>query len=341
MVQDMKTRTVLSHKERVERILGGKEIDHPAISIWRHFYNLENTREGLVAAMIEFQRKYDWDFMKINPRASYHIEDWGAIMQKSNDPLIKPTTIRLPVHNKNDWARIRLLDWRSGALGEALAATKDIVEQIGADVYIVQTIFSPLSIAADMVNGEARFVELLREGPSELHTALEAITETFIGFTRELIKTGVAGIFFATTEVASRNLLTEEEYLEFGRNYDLKVLRAAGTAAFNVLHVCNKNNMLPLFRDYPIDVISWNPFDEGNLSIHQAAQILNKVFLTGIDQNITLLSGSVKEITNQIEDSLKQMPSGRLMLGPGCAIKVGTPEDRLRNAIQAVKGWKY
>ncbi len=76
----------LNHKERIERILSGREIDRPAVSAWRHFYNRESSKRELVDAMIEFQRKFDWDFMKINPRASYHIEDWGAVMQFSKDP---------------------------------------------------------------------------------------------------------------------------------------------------------------------------------------------------------------------------------------------------------------
>ena len=66
-----------SHKERIDRHLSGKELDRPAVSAWRHFYDRENTREDLVNSMIEFQRKFDWDFMKINPRADYHVEPWG------------------------------------------------------------------------------------------------------------------------------------------------------------------------------------------------------------------------------------------------------------------------
>ncbi|OGC90967.1 MAG: hypothetical protein A2W25_07765 [candidate division Zixibacteria bacterium RBG_16_53_22] len=327
----------LTHKERIKRTLEGRESDRPPISAWRHFYHRENSKEELVDSMIEFQRKFDWDFMKINSRASYHIEDWGARMEPSNAPLVKPRTISLPVANISDWAKIGRLPVDSGALGETLAACRDLVDLIGAEVYCLPTVFSPLSIAADLVDGDHRFVELLHEGPNKLHMALDAITETFQEFVRQLMGAGVSGIFFATTEWASRNLLTEEEYLKFGRPYDLRVLKAAEPAPFNVIHVCSKNNMLPLFRDYPAQVLSWNPFDVGNLSIYQAGQIFDKAFLTGMDHNVTLQAGPAENIRQQINSSLDEAPVNRLIVGPGCAVKAGTPDDNLRAAVDMVK----
>jgi uroporphyrinogen decarboxylase len=330
---------LLTHKQRIERILAGDEIDRPAISAWRHFYDRENSKDDLAEAMIAFQRKFGWDFMKINPRASYHIEGWGARIRYSTDSLTKPNAVSFPVSVKEDWKKIGPLDWRSGSLGEILAASRAIVEGIGSEVFCVQTVFSPLSIAADLVDGDDKFQILLRRGRDELHAALENITRTFAGFVSDLFKTGISGIFFATTEWASRNLLTEEEYLEFGKQYDLQLLAAAAPAVFNVIHVCNTNNMLPLFRDYPGQVLSWNPFETGNLSIHQAAQIFDKIFLTGIDQNSTLLAGSPGEISAQIQLSLQEAPPGRLILAPGCAVKVNTPDVNLQAAVDTAKRW--
>ncbi len=330
----------LSHKERIERMLDGREIDRPPISAWRHFYHLENSGADLAASMIAFQRKFDWDFMKINPRASYHIEDWGAVYGKSGDPLVKPEMISFPIAKAGDWSKIKRLDPARGSLGEILSATNAIIKQIGSEIHVVQSVFSPLSIAGDLVNGgDPHFVELFHEGPSELHEALEYITQTYTEFVRELMRTGISGIFFATTEWASRDLLTEDEYLEFGRPYDLRVLDSAKGAVFNILHVCNKNNMLPLFRDYSPPVLSWSPFEKGNLSLHQAAQISDKIFLTGMDHTSTLLAGPEELIQTQIRDALFDAPPGRLIIGPACAMKARTPDNHLRAAIKEVKGW--
>ncbi len=330
----------LAHKERVKRVLEGRDVDRPVVSAWRHFYDKENSESELVKSMLGFQRKYDWDFIKINSRASYHVEDWGARFRYSDDPMMKPSRENFPVADKSDWAKIKPLDWRSGALGETLNAGKGILAQAGSEVFCLPTIFSPLSIAADLVSDEKRFIGLLHEAPNDLHGALESITATFKGYVEELIRVGMAGIFFATTEWASRDIITEEQYLEFGRPYDLQVLHAASGGIFNIMHVCKTNNMLPLFRDYPAPVLSWNPFETGNLSIHQAAQITDKIFLTGIDQNGVLLNGSEDQIKNQIENSFRDSPPGRLMIGPGCAVRVNTADENLFALRNAVKGWK-
>jgi len=65
----------MSHRERVRASLAGEETDRPPVSMWRHFFEDETSAEGLAEAMLGFQRRYDWDFMKVNPRASYHAED--------------------------------------------------------------------------------------------------------------------------------------------------------------------------------------------------------------------------------------------------------------------------
>ncbi|UCE67704.1 MAG: hypothetical protein JSU85_06780 [Candidatus Zixiibacteriota bacterium] len=330
---------MLNPKERIDRYLSGKEIDRPAVSAWRHFYDRENTKDDLVNSMIAFQKKYAWDFMKINSRASYHVEDWGVRFRYSTDPLKKPVAESFPVAKKADWRKIEPLDWQTGSLGEILAAGKEILDGVGSEIYCVPTIFSPLSIAADLVESDERFIELIIDGPEELHSALEIITETFSGYVDEMIKMGMVGIFFATTEWASRERFTEDQYLEFGRHYDLKILNAASGGFFNIMHVCKTNNMLPMFRDYPVPVLSWNPFEEGNLSIEQADQITDKIFLTGVDQNGPLLNGPIGEIEKQVSDSLGSARSGRLIVGPGCAVKVNTPDENLYALREAGRGW--
>ena len=52
--------------ERIRAALRGDEVDRPPISVWCHFYQKENSSEGLAEAMLGFQRQYDWDFMKVN-----------------------------------------------------------------------------------------------------------------------------------------------------------------------------------------------------------------------------------------------------------------------------------
>ena len=53
--------------------------------------------------------------MKVNPRASYHMEDWGL----------------RPVREPDDWLKLEVLDPEQGVLGEHLQALEsDVLARI-------------------------------------------------------------------------------------------------------------------------------------------------------------------------------------------------------------------
>jgi uroporphyrinogen decarboxylase len=322
-------------KQRVDRLMEGREIDRPPVSAWQHFYDQEWTAEKLAKATIDFQNEYDWDFVKINPRSSYYVEGWGARFKHSGKPDEKPVFEFAPVKTAKDWLSIGTLDIGDGAFGEQLKATDLISRHFDDQIDIFQTVFSPLSIAADMMATDDEFKKLLESGLN-LESALEAITTTLEDYVDELLRIGVSGIFFATTEWATRDNITEEQYLEFGQPFDMRILRAARPAKFNILHVCKQYNMLPLFKQYPVEIISWNKFEEGNLDFAQADKIFTQVFLGGADNNETLVKGSPQDIQKQIKESIADAGDHPLMIGPGCALKIGTPAENLKALRQAV-----
>ena len=71
----------------------------------------------------------------------------------------------------------------------------------------------------------------------------------------EAIRLGADGIFFAS-QMSSYDSMTVEEYAEYGKPYDLKVLEAAGNGWFNTLHAHGNNIMFELLRDYPVSVFN-------------------------------------------------------------------------------------
>ena len=85
----------MNKRERVEAALRGEPVDRVPISMWGHNYLKEWTPEGLAEAMLENYRAYDWDYMKVNPRASYHVEDWGATLTRPTDPNQSPKFLDL------------------------------------------------------------------------------------------------------------------------------------------------------------------------------------------------------------------------------------------------------
>ena len=108
----------MSKKERVAAALRGEPVDRVPISFWGHNYLKEWSAEGLAGAMLENYRRYGWDWMKVNPRASYFVEDWGAVLYPSGDANKGPTFVQVPIKDASDWRRLRPLEPDKGVLGE-------------------------------------------------------------------------------------------------------------------------------------------------------------------------------------------------------------------------------
>ena len=141
----------MNQRERVEATLRGSERDRPPVSFWRHFYEKENSASGLAEAMLAFQGKYDWDFMKVNPRASYHGEGWGLKVRFRGEEGLKPERIDYPIKDPRDWGKVKSLPLDEGALAEQIQALELIRKGLGQEIPMVQTLFTPLSIAGDLV----------------------------------------------------------------------------------------------------------------------------------------------------------------------------------------------
>lgn len=318
----------MTRRERIRSTLEGSPTDRPPVSLWRHFYDREGSAEELSRAMVEFQETYDWDFMKVNPRASYHVEDWGVRTRRpGTGPLDKPKVVEGVIKGPEDWDRIRPLDVRNGVLAEHLDAEERIAARVQGEVDWVMTIFNPISIAADLVVDDAMFVEHLRRHGERVHGALRAITETFAAFTRETMARGASGIFFATTDWGNHTRIDRETVEEFGRPYDLRVLAEASAAPLNILHVCGPGAYLRELDDYPVQVLSWDTHEKGNPSIRAVRGVTEKTLLTGISHEGTFVTGPPKALEDEARAAVAESGGTRFILGPGCAVPAAAPRE--------------
>jgi uroporphyrinogen decarboxylase len=325
----------MNKRERVRAALQGKAVDRPPISFWRHFFDKETSAEGLAEAMLGFQQAYDWDFMKVNPRACYHAEPWGCRFQYSGQPHIDPKLVEAAVKTPDDWRQIKPMSVTTGAFGEQLAALRLIKQGLQGEVPFVETIFTPLSVAGRLVGSDDVMREHLEQYPERVHQALEAITVTFERFAKACLEVGADGLFYATTGWATFDRLTAAEYEEFGRPYDVRVLKAAEGATLNILHVCRGHNMLWDLMDYPAHAVNWATEDRSNPQIGEVWRRTHRAVIGGIDHVGTLRQGTPEAVAAELRRAVGQTREG-LMIGPGCSISPQTPEANLRAARATV-----
>lgn len=325
--------------ERIDAALKGEEVDTIPISFWRHFYQQEGDPSQLADALLAFQREYDWDFMKVNPRASYHVEGWGNRYSYSDDPNVSPTLSSHVVEATEDWARIGVLDiWATEPLKQQLVLLQLIKEGLqDENEYFLQTIFSPLDIAFRLAgHSRERLLRAMEDEAKELNAALEAITETFVKYAKASIDAGASGLFFAVTKLASSDVMTQEQYERFGTPYDLQVLKAVrGRPGFNVLHMCGANIFFDRLKGYPVDALSWDTFMSGNPSLREGREKSGKMVIGGINQNETLSHGTPEQVAAEVAHGIRETGGRGFVIAPGCTFPTTTKRELLDAALAA------
>lgn len=325
----------MNHRERIRAALRGEPTDRVPVALWRHFPNDDLRAETLAARVVEFQIKFDFDFVKVTPASSFPAEMYGATFRDAQNREGTRAYISRPVNAIADWDKIVPLDAANPVFVRELAALKIIRGKLGADVPILQTIFSPLNTAHNLA-GERLFADL-RAQPATLHRVLAALTETTSRFALESMRAGADSIFFAT-QMATRKYFNEAEFHEFGEKYDLQVLNAIRGAKpdFILLHIHGVDIFFDQLTKYPVDALNWH--DRRTAPSLKGARGKFKGALVGGINELDTLTGKSREAVNaQARDAISQTNGRGFVLSTGCVILVDTPEENIRAVIEAAR----
>ena len=314
--------------------LAGRPVDRVPVSFWGHDFLREWTPQGLADAMLESFRHYDWDYMKVNPRATYYGEAWGCRYRPSRSATRGPEVVDYVLKSASDLGAIRPVDIGAGPFGEQLEALTLIGRGLAGEAPFIQTVFSPLAIIGHLANRDLEGIRrYMEETPEALHSALAAVAGSLAAYSRACVEAGASGIFLATVEWATYDNATAERYREFGRPYDLRVLEAVQGAEMNVLHVCRPHNMFDLLSDYPVHAINWASGEPGNPTLKEGLARSERAVMGGVSV-ATVAKGTTEKVAAEVRQALSDTGGQRFLLAPGCSIPPQTPEANLL----AVKG---
>jgi uroporphyrinogen decarboxylase len=275
--------------------------------------------------------------VKLNPRKHYHVEPWGVGYRYHGTATQKPTLDRWPVHQPADWAAIGERPHDQGALGEQLDAVHLMRRSLPLDIPLIQTVFTPLAVLGEMVEEPGELRLHLRTHPNAVRGALEAVTRTYERYVAEVLAQGADGIFFATVDWASRDLLSAEEYREWASPFDLRILEVVRAAPFNVLHVCKRRNLLLELADYPVCAFSWAATDPLNPTLADALASLPGAVMGGLSHEDALLERSPQATLEELRQGFTMTGGRRWLVAPGCSILPATPAANLRAVREAVE----
>ncbi len=306
------------HKiERVDAALGGEEVDRPPFSIWYHFGDQHLDGKAHAETEYNFYRHYDLDFLKVMNDYEYPRPDGLYDVEKPED-----------------WHRLVTVNpWEYAGYREQLVAMRELSKKLAGEAYFIDTIFSPWTVARNIAYKVIH--RHMKENSEELLHGLDVITTNLERYVSALIEVGCSGIFLSIAG-ATRNYMTFSEYEKFGKPFDIRILRAAEDARFNVLHVHGSKIYFKEVSDYPVQAISWADRDGTNPSLSKARRVSNKCFMGGIDHE-AFKETYLKDVEEQIKDAVKQVNRVGLIIAPGCSVKPNSYVGQIMNVRETLR----
>ncbi|HEY1420619.1 MAG TPA: uroporphyrinogen decarboxylase family protein [Candidatus Dormibacteraeota bacterium] len=326
----------MTGRERVEAAIAMRVADRPPVGAWGHTYREEWSPEALAAITVERARKFGWDFVKFQPRASCFAEAFGSEYQPAGHRMRAPVLIKAAVPDLESWRGVALVNPQ--ALEDQVRSIGLVAKELGTDVPVIQTVFSPITVGGYLVGkSQARIVRELRRNPELVRPALDRIADALADFSLQSVAAGAAGVFYAISGYCGREVMPEAVYRELVLPYDLSVLkRLPKEAWFNVVHMCGSKLNFGIARDLPVQVVSWSVHNQGNPSLSEGREIVGRAVMGGLGQRGSLLYGPPPAVEAEARSAIAETGGQGLLLAPGCSVPPRARDVNLAAMVSAV-----
>jgi uroporphyrinogen decarboxylase len=326
----------MNGRERVAAAIALEVADRPPVGAWGHTYKEEWSPEALANVTVERARQFGWDFVKFQPRATTFAEAFGSAYKPAGHRLKGPVMVSAAVPDLDAWRTVKLVNRK--AFDDQVESIGIVARELGPDVPVIQTVFSPLTVAGYLVGkSSSRVVRELRKHPEVVGPALDTIADGLVDFSRRSVDAGAAGIFYAISGYASKDAMPEAVYRELVLPRDLQVLsRLPREAWFNVVHLCGSHLNFALARDLPAQVVSWSIHNQGNPSLAEGRKVSGRAVMGGLGQRASLLYGPPPEVEAEARRAVAETGGRGLLLAPGCSVPPRAKDINLAAMVSAI-----
>ena len=322
-----------SHRDRLKKCIAGETMSQLPVALWRHFPVDDQSPDRLAAAIVNYQKTFDFDLIKLTPASSFCLRDWGLMDQWSGNPEGTRDYSTPIIQKAEDWNRLKVLDPNKGFLGNQLQTLDWIIREFTPNTPILQTIFNPMAQAKNLA-GQHGLLSMMRDSPQALHEGLKIIAESTIRFIEESCSLGIDGIFLAVQHAQS-SLLTENQFDEFCATYDLEILKAASSLWVNMVHIHGEEIYFDRVARYPAQVLNWH--DRHTIpNLHDARKTFDNVICGGLRRVESLVLGSPETIQSEALEAIHDFEGKKFILGTGCVVPITAPYGNIltvRNSV--------
>lgn len=316
-------------RDRVLAALHGEVLDRPAMTLWQH-WPVDDQQAGTYARVsVEHRAALGLDLVKLTPSAAFMAEAWGARTTYDADPLGVRTYRSRPVTAPADWGAVATLSVAdSPTLRREVDAVRLVRAQVGPDVPVLPTVFTPLSVVR-YLSGDGLFLAHLRRHRDQVAPALRAIAATSVALVRALLEAGADGIYFSLFP-ASDTMVSEAEYRAVALPFDQEVMAAAADAPVRVAHFHLPFPLLALARELPVNVASWE-HTAGGPTLRDGMELTRRTVMGGVDQRLlaTAAGADVVRATRAATRLARTPGTTGMILATSCSYPLTTPRGNL------------
>ncbi|HEV2108964.1 MAG TPA: uroporphyrinogen decarboxylase family protein [Thermomicrobiales bacterium] len=312
----------MTRTERVRAAVRGEPVDRIPVCFWHHFQPEGSGRRLAEATLRFFDQTFDLDIVKVMPDLPYPFP-------------------RRSIGHPNGWRLIEPIDeQRSRYFNQRAEAVSVLRGELGYETPIVVTVFSPLAEAFSFIRDRDDLLGHAQEASAVVHEALMTIAENLRAHIRDVIDAGADGVFFAL-QGCTTDTMSEAQYRELGRPYDLVALQGAVNGWLNILHIHgDKNLMFNQVLDYPVQVLNWSDRLAGP-SLRDARGLTSKCLMGGWHEFGALSNGPAEMIRSEAEDAVAQTGGRKFILANGCSVPDDTDEQWLRAGREIANDLKF
>lgn len=334
----------MTGKERVMAALAGKEFDrYPAVSFTsvatkdqmkkvKASYPQAHTDAVKMAALAAAGHELV-GFDTVSPYFSVLLEAaaLGAKVEWGNE-TISPYVSKVPFRRLED-IQIQRDFLERNEMQQLLKCICILKRKYGQTAAVIGKVMGPWTLAYNLYGVEKLMLDMILE-PKRTKQVIEDLSQVSIDFAKAQFHAGIDALTWA--EHATRDLVSAELYQEFVYPVHDRICRELKAYGPVILHVCgNVEDRFPLFVKAGFTCFH---LDSRNNVPNLVRQGEGKIqFAGGINNPITLMRGSVRQIEKEVENNIKY---GVTMVGPECAIQTNIPLKNLLTLVRAIHGFK-
>lgn len=301
----------MDSRERTLAALMGREVDRPPYSFWQHMNRDETSGRACEDAHIRFAQETGVDFLKV-----------------MNDGMRAPFDTEA-IRSAGDWLSLRPAHGKNPYTAEMLARGRMICDALKDRVVIHMNVFAPLALARRI--GDDRLAAHIAENPAAVKQGLAVIAEEQAYLAEQSVREAGCDGCVVCFQGAELRLFSPEEFDEYVRPYDMRVLGAANAASdLNIVHFCGWDewkNRFSLWREYPSRAVNWAIYVDGMDLVRGRDYFGERTVFGGFDNRVHGLlyteprSVVMEETRRIVSDYAEATGSTRgLMIGADCSL---------------------